>query len=136
MRIRLEPITEENWLDVARLEVAPEQRGFLDTPLGILARGYVYREQRARVFAITADGGVRYTVPQKLDAEHMADTVTVRFRVADVYRDRCVCVYCNGERIRRIKKRVLAPGEMEQVVLKKSELKQPLESLRICTEVE
>ena len=56
MRIRLEPITEENWLDVARLEVAPEQRGFLDTPLGILARGYVYREQRARVFAITADG--------------------------------------------------------------------------------
>ncbi len=85
---------------------------------------------------ITADGGVRYTVPQKLDPDNMADTVTVRFRVADVYRDRFVCVYCNGERIRRIKKRVLAPGEMEQVVLKKSELKQPLSSLRICTEVE
>ena len=85
---------------------------------------------------ITADGGVRYTVPQKLDPAHMADNVTVRFRVADVYRDRFVCVYCNGERIRRIKKRVLAPGEMEQVVLKKSELKQPLSSLRICTEVE
>ena len=89
-----------------------------------------------KTVAITADGGVRYTVPQKLDAEHMADTVTVRFRVADVYRDRCVCVYCNGERIRRIKKRVLAPGEMEQVVLKKSELKQPLETLRVCLEVE
>lgn len=89
-----------------------------------------------KTVAITADGGVRYTVPQKLDPEHMADTVTVRFRVADVYRDRYVCVYCNGERIRRIKKRVLAPGEMEQVVLKKSELKQPLETLRVCLEVE
>lgn len=85
---------------------------------------------------ITADGGVRYTVPQKIDPDNMADTVTVRFRVADVYRDRFICVYCNGERIRRIRKRVLAPGEMEQVVLKKSELKQPLESLRICLEVE
>lgn len=90
----------------------------------------------AKTVDITADSGVRYTVPQKLDPDHMADSVTVRFRVADVYRDRYVCVYCNGERIRRIKKRVLAPGEMEQVVLKKSELKQPLETLRICLEVE
>ena len=85
---------------------------------------------------IVAEQGVRYTVPQKLDPAHMADSVTVRFRVADVYRDRYVCVYCNGEQIRKIKKRVLAPGEMEQVVLKKSELKQPLQSIRICTEVE
>ena len=89
-----------------------------------------------RTVSVTADGGVRYTVPQRLDPDNMADSVTVRFRVADVYRDRFVCVYCNGERIRRIKKRVLAPGEMEQVILKKSELAQPLESIRICLEVE
>jgi len=89
-----------------------------------------------RTVPVTADGGVRYTVPQRLDPDNMADSVTVRFRVADVYRDRFVCVYCNGERIRRIKKRVLAPGEMEQVILKKSELAQPLESIRICLEVE
>lgn len=101
------------------------------------AAAYILSQLPAgQTVTITADGGVRYTVPQKLDPAHMADTVTVRFRVADVYRDRFVCVYCNGERIRRIKKRVLAPGEMEQVVLKKSELKQPLSSLRICTEVE
>ena len=101
------------------------------------AAAYILSRQPAgSVVKITADSGVRYTVPQKLDPEHMADTVTVRFRVADVYRDRFVCVYCNGERIRRIKKRVLAPGEMEQVVLKKSELKLPLSSLRVCTEVE
>ena len=85
---------------------------------------------------IITDQGVRYTVPQKIDPAHMAQSVTVRFRVADVYRDRYICVYCNGEQIRKIKKRVLAPGEMEQVVLKKSELKQPLQSIRICTEVE
>lgn len=101
------------------------------------AAAYILSRQPAgKTIPITADGGVRYTVPQKLDPDAMEDTVTVRFRVADVYRDRFICVYCNGERIRKIKKRVLAPGEMEQVVLKKSELKQPLETLRICTEVE
>ena len=101
------------------------------------AAAYILSQLPAgQTVAITADSGVRYTVPQKIDPEHMADTVTVRFRVADVYRDRYVCVYCNGERIRRIKKRVLAPGEMEQVILKKSELPKPLASLRICTEVE
>ncbi|MBQ6431417.1 MAG: FAD-dependent oxidoreductase [Oscillospiraceae bacterium] len=101
------------------------------------AAAYVLSQPAAgRTVDITADNGVRYTVPQKLDPEHMADAVTVRFRVADVYRDRYICVYCNGERIRRIKKRVLAPGEMEQVILKKSELKEPLQSIRICTEVE
>ncbi len=101
------------------------------------AAAYILTQQTAgKTVPITADGGVRYTVPQKLDPENMADSVTIRFRVADVYRDRYICVYCNGERIRRIKKRVLAPGEMEQVILKKSELKQPLASIRICTEVE
>ncbi len=101
------------------------------------AAAYVLSQPCAgRTVDITADSGVRYTVPQKLDPDNMADTVTVRFRVADVYRDRYICVYCNGERIRRIKKRVLAPGEMEQVILKKSELKQPLQSIRVCTEVE
>ena len=58
MEIRLEPITEENWQAVARLEVEPDQARFLDTPLGIIARGYVYRGQRARVYAVTADGAV------------------------------------------------------------------------------
>ena len=70
MDIRLEPITEENWQAVARLEVAPEQRRFLDTPLGILARGYVYRGQRARVFAITEkDAPVGVLLVKDLDEE-------------------------------------------------------------------
>ena len=48
----------------------------------------------------------------------MKDKVTVRFRVADVYKDRFISVYYDGVRVEK-KKKVLAPGEMEQVVLKK-----------------
>jgi RimJ/RimL family protein N-acetyltransferase len=50
--IRLTNITEHNWMDVARLSVADDQRAFLDSPVGILARGYVYRASNARVFGI------------------------------------------------------------------------------------
>ncbi len=53
--IRLTDITEENWMDVARLSDTDDQRAFLDSPVGILARGYVYRVHNARVFGIAGD---------------------------------------------------------------------------------
>ncbi|MBO5999837.1 MAG: pyridine nucleotide-disulfide oxidoreductase, partial [Lachnospiraceae bacterium] len=52
----------------------------------------------------------------------MDDKLTVRFRVDNNYRDRYVSVYFGDERVMHIKKRVLAPGEMEQVVLTKEKL--------------
>ena len=66
----------------------------------------------------------------------MSDSVTVRFRVGDIYRDRSVCVYYDGKKISSRKKRVLAPGEMEQVVLKKNSFADypDLSEIVICTE--
>ena len=52
----------------------------------------------------------------------MEDTLTVRFRVGAGYKDAYVSVYCGDKRIWHKKKRKLAPGEMEQVVLKKTDL--------------
>ncbi len=56
--LRLIEVNEENWLDFRRLSVSEAQKGFLDSPLGILARGYVYRHNRAKVIGIEADGTV------------------------------------------------------------------------------
>lgn len=53
--IHLVEIGEENFFTVRALSVREDQRRFLDSPLGILARGYVYRDQRPRVLAV-ADG--------------------------------------------------------------------------------
>lgn len=50
--IRLLEINEQNWMEIARLSVSDEQQGFLDRPIGIIARGYVYRHYNARVIAI------------------------------------------------------------------------------------
>lgn len=107
---------------------------------GVSAASFVMVGQRTRTdfVEIAAEQGVRYTVPQRLDTEHMKDQITVRFRVADVYKDRYISVYYDGERVSHKKKRVLAPGEMEQVIIKKESLSEfpELKKIVICTEVE
>jgi len=72
--------------------------------------------------ALRGENGVRYTVPQTLDPEAMDDKVVVRFRVADVYRDKALVVYYDGIEVKRQKKRVMAPGEMEQIVITRDSL--------------
>ena len=74
--------------------------------------------------------GVRYTVPQQLDPHHMADSVTVRFRVGQPYQKAALCVYTDGKLLRRVPKRILTPGEMEQFTLRREELP---ESVRTVT---
>jgi RimJ/RimL family protein N-acetyltransferase len=55
MIIRLVDVDESNWLDVRGLSVGSGQEGFLDSAVGIIARGYAYRSCRARVMGIAAD---------------------------------------------------------------------------------
>jgi NADPH-dependent 2,4-dienoyl-CoA reductase/sulfur reductase-like enzyme len=76
-------------------------------------------KQEKHEIPVVATDGVRYTVPQTIDISKMADLVTVRFRVADVYKNRSICVYYDDKCVMRLKKKVLAPGEMEQVLLQK-----------------
>ena len=61
--------------------------------------------------------GVRYTVPASIRPEHIADKATIRFRVDNIYRDKVIAVYFDGKKVHSVKKRVLAPGEMETVLL-------------------
>lgn len=91
---------------------------------GAYAAAYIRGEKKGdtRVIPVSAVDGVRYTVPQVIRPACMEDTITLRFRVGSVYRDCYVSVYLGDRRIWHKKKRKLAPGEMEQVVLKKSDL--------------
>ncbi len=95
-------------------------------------------KEKTHKVPLVAENGVRYTVPQVLNVDTMKDSVTVRFRVADVYKDRCIAIYYDDKLISRRKKKVLAPGEMEQVVLKKSSFEEypEIKQIKICTEVE
>ena len=77
---------------------------------------------------------MRYTVPQVIDPVHMDEKVTVRFRVADVYRDRSLVLYYDGREVKRRKKRIMAPGEMEEIVITRESLPEDLKEIVIRVE--
>ncbi len=54
-----------------------------------------------------------------IHVDNMADLLTVRFRVGGVFKNSYISVYLNDERVQHRRKQVMAPGEMEQVILKK-----------------
>ncbi|MFA5562410.1 MAG: FAD-dependent oxidoreductase [Eubacteriales bacterium] len=69
---------------------------------------------------IRCEGGVRYTVPQRLSA---AKDVTLYFRVDKVYRNAAVSVYDGDRLLASVKKVKMVPAEMERVSLKGEALK-------------
>lgn len=76
----------------------------------------------SRILPINAIDGVRYTVPEFIRPDNMEDTVTVRFRVGGVYKKCAIATYFGDKLISKRKRPIIAPGEMEQVVIKKAEL--------------
>ncbi len=84
--------------------------------------GAKHQASSAKDIPIAAVEGARYTVPKTINPDRMDEKHTVRFRVGDVYKNCYVSVYLNEERIIHKKRPVVAPGEMEEVVLKKEEL--------------
>lgn len=66
--------------------------------------------------------GVRYTVPSTIRVAKMAEELTVRFRVGAVYRNAFISVYFGDEKVIHRKRLMMAPGEMEEVKLKKEQL--------------
>ena len=106
---------------------------------GETAARYVRGEIEAndgRIVAIKAASGVRYTVPTTVNVDRMDDLLTVRFRVGDVYKDACVSVYIGENRVQHKKKRIIAPGEMEQIVLQKKQLRQYPDADTVTVKIE
>ena len=85
---------------------------------------------------IVATEGARYTVPSTIDIGRMDDKLTVRFRVGAVYKDSYVSVYFDDERVMHNKKRIMAPGEMEQVILLKNKLEEKPDLKKITVKIE
>lgn len=88
------------------------------------AREYCKKKEKREGDSIVlkAGEGIRYTVPSFIRPEQMEETVTVRFRVKDVYQDCYVSIYLDGERLIHRKRKIMAPGEMEKVTLTKVQL--------------
>ena len=91
-----------------------------------------------KVIKLNAVDGARYTVPTTIHLDNMTDKLTVRFRVGDVFKNSYISVYFNDERKQHRRKQVMAPGEMEQIILKKKDLEafEGLETITVKIEKE
>lgn len=94
------------------------------------AAGYVrgISKEPGDVINIRTESGVRYSVPSTVRCGIMPDTLTVRFRVGNEYRNTNLAVYLDGKQLMKLPKRVMAPGEMEQIILVKSKVLEITES--------
>jgi NADPH-dependent 2,4-dienoyl-CoA reductase/sulfur reductase-like enzyme len=85
---------------------------------------------------LKAGNGVSYTVPSTINVDRMPETLTVRFRVTGIYQQSQIGVYLADQRIQQRKKRVFSPGEMESIVLKRTDLEAAKEGVELTIGIE
>ena len=79
---------------------------------------------------------VRYTVPQRLElskaifesSAESDESIRLMYRSTDIYRSVNTCVYSGTEQLAHNKKRIVRPGEMQIIELKKAALEKLLKS--------
>ena len=93
------------------------------------------RKPSKKKIPVSVFGLARYTVPEMIDEDTKEDT-TIRFRVSNVKKDGKITVRVNGEELISKKKRIMAPGEMETLIIPKRILEkyEIIESIEVGTE--
>ncbi|MDD4797487.1 MAG: FAD-dependent oxidoreductase, partial [Eubacteriales bacterium] len=92
---------------------------------GRAAAAYARDDAQGAVKAVSmAPGaGVRYTVPQQLRlGGELPDELDIYYRVRDAYKPATLEVKADGRVIRRVKKQIMTPGEMEKVRIKTADI--------------
>lgn len=94
------------------------------------------KEKDSKIVEILPVDGVRYTVPKYIRPAEMDDTLTVRFRVGAIYKNCAIATYFDDQLISKRKRPVMAPGEMEQVILDKKKLGEYPDLSKITIKIE
>jgi len=100
---------------------------------GAAAADYIKNgaESDAQKIETKAIDGVRYVLPQKLNAKPDAD-VTLYMRVAEVRKNVKLALSFDGEVVKKYPRRIVTPGEMETIVLN-AELREKLSGAKTVT---
>ena len=92
--------------------------------------------EQGRIITIIPKDGVRYTVPQHICVENMAESLIVRFRVGGVYKNCYLSTYFDDELVMKKKRLVVAPGEMEEIKFSKEKLGEYPDLKNIIVQIE
>lgn len=78
--------------------------------------GKIYSE---KIIEMEAQAGIGYIVPQKVRIDSIDKKLALFMRVMNVYHDSKLSVKADGKEIYSVKKKYLAPGEMERIDINK-----------------
>ncbi|MBQ0097324.1 MAG: FAD-dependent oxidoreductase [Oscillospiraceae bacterium] len=78
-------------------------------------------KKKGKTVIVKAENGVRYVVPNTIDTNFEED-IKLRFRVDNIYKNVYIKVTMGDKELIKRKKMIVAPGEMETLVLKKEML--------------
>lgn len=92
-------------------------------------------KNNGQVIETNAGEGISYIVPQKIRVNNLEDNLELFMRVRNVYNDVKMVVKVDGVVLKEIKKRHLAPGEMEILKIDKDLLKEK-DILKLSVSVE
>ncbi|MHB8097294.1 MAG: NAD(P)/FAD-dependent oxidoreductase [Erysipelotrichaceae bacterium] len=90
---------------------------------GIAAAKYINSQlEEGRFVNTLAKKGIGYIVPQRIHPVNLDKTIELMFRVTKQYKNVEIVIKNDDEVLRVIKKKHLAPAEMEKVILKASDV--------------
>lgn len=72
---------------------------------------------------INTSKDIGYSVPQKINLNNLTDDVKISFRVRSVFENQRINVYNNEKLLASKKRKIMAPGEMENIIIKREVLK-------------
>lgn len=81
--------------------------------------------------AVIAEEGIRYVVPQKISLFTSERFIELKFRVMKSYPYGCVKIVSGNITIKEIRKKILIPGEMVQIILNKEEIEKISTEIRV-----
>lgn len=93
-----------------------------------------FKEEGEKKIHLRPGNGVTYTVPQYIAPSSMRDEVVIRFRVNNIYQKSRLVLEVDGKEVAQKRKLVFAPGEMENLVIKKSDLNENSEKIEVRLE--
>ncbi|RHO58556.1 FAD-dependent oxidoreductase [Eubacterium sp. AM05-23] len=106
---------------------------------GKCAAEYVRKQLKAEagpVIELATGEGISYTVPRTIGLSRMSETLKVRFRVSGVYENSYISVYFDDKRVKHRKKRIVTPGEMEEIELTRQDLQAEPDLKQILIKIE
>jgi len=90
---------------------------------GIGAAEFLRKPEGAKAYIHTkTGGGVRYCVPQNIDLRGGGESVTLSFRVDNIYRNAEIVISQGAREIKHYKSPIFTPGEMERIDIKRGML--------------